>query len=202
MRVESVEAIPIRAASPKVYWGARTWSADRGMAVAQYPVEARRRYIYSATIDTVVVRIVTTDGVVGWGESKAPVGAPITAALVRELLTPLVVGTALDEIAVTWERMYAAMRVRGHDSGFWLEALSGIDIALWDAWGRTLGQPIAALLGGAFRRDVPVYASGIPGLRDLAVRRRSASRRYASSREATRRSRSRSASIPTPTLRP
>jgi D-galactarolactone cycloisomerase len=69
--------------------------------------------------------------------------------------------------------MYAAMRVRGHDSGFWLEALSGVDIALWDAWGRTLGQPVHALLGGAFRPAVPVYASGIPSAPDTgAVRAR------------------------------
>jgi D-arabinonate dehydratase/D-galactarolactone cycloisomerase len=81
---------------------------------------------------------------------------------VTELLAPVVLGSRLDEIAVTWERMYTAMRVRGHDAGFWLEALSGVDIALWDAWGRTLGQPVASLLGGAFRAGVPVYASGIP----------------------------------------
>ncbi|WP_426518725.1 mandelate racemase/muconate lactonizing enzyme family protein [Diaminobutyricibacter sp. McL0618] len=164
MKIVAVEAFPVRAALPEgqTYWGAKTWSSDRGMRVSTYPNEARRRYIYSQTIDTVIVRIETADGVVGWGESKAPVGATITAALVDELLAPLVMNSRLDEIAITWERMYAAMRVRGHDSGFWLEALSGIDIALWDAWGKTLQQPVASLLGGAFRTDVPVYASGIP----------------------------------------
>jgi D-galactarolactone cycloisomerase len=108
------------------------------------------------------VRVETDDGVVGWGECKAPVAPSVAAAAVTELLVPLVVGTSLDAIAVTWERMYAAMRVRGHDSGFWLEAIAGVDIALWDAWGRTLGQPVHALLGGAFRDAVPVYASGVP----------------------------------------
>jgi len=110
----------------------------------------------------VLVRLETDDGIIGWGECKAPVGADVTAALVSELLAPLVLGSRVDEISVTWERMYAAMRVRGHDSGFWLEALAGVDIALWDAWGKTLQQPVYALLGGAFRQDVPVYASGIP----------------------------------------
>ncbi|MET7392182.1 mandelate racemase/muconate lactonizing enzyme family protein [Dactylosporangium sp. NPDC005572] len=162
MKVARIETFVLRAAPPEVYWGARTWSADRGGQVAGYPVPARRRYAYSPTIDTVLVRLETTDGVTGWGECKAPVAAPATAAIVNELLAPLVTGTRLDEIAVTWERMYAGMRVRGHDAGFWLEALSGVDIALWDAWGRTLGQPVHALLGGAFRASVPVYASGIP----------------------------------------
>jgi D-arabinonate dehydratase/D-galactarolactone cycloisomerase len=164
VKVTDLEVFAVRAPLPdgQTYWGARTWSSDRGMRISGYPVEARRRYIYSPTIDTVIVKVVTEDGVVGWGESKAPVGAGITAALVRELLAPLVIGSRVDEIAVTWERMYAAMRVRGHDSGFWIEALSGVDIALWDAWGRTLGQPVSSLLGGAFRTDVAVYASGIP----------------------------------------
>lgn len=164
MKIIAIEAFAVRAPLPdgQTYWGAKTWSSDRGMRVSTYPTESRRRYIYSPTIDTVIVRIETEDGIVGWGESKAPVGAAITAALVEELLAPLVMNSRLDEISVTWERMYAAMRVRGHDSGFWLEALSGIDIALWDAWGKTLGQPVAALLGGAFRHEVPVYASGIP----------------------------------------
>jgi D-arabinonate dehydratase/D-galactarolactone cycloisomerase len=162
MKVTGLKTFVLRAAPPEVYWGARTWSADRGREVGAYPPEARRRYVYSPTIDAVIVRVETDDGVVGWGECKAPVAAPATAAIVDELLAPMVVGTRIDEIAVTWERMYAGMRVRGHDAGFWLEALSGVDIALWDAWGRTLGQPVHALLGGAFRTSVPVYASGIP----------------------------------------
>ncbi len=174
MKVVAVEAIPLRVPPPgEKYWGARTWGSLSGPG---YPTPARRRYAYSDTIDAVLVRLETADGVVGWGECKAPVAAPATAALVTELLAPLVTGTSLDEIAVTWERMYAAMRVRGHDSGFWLEAISGVDIALWDAWARTLGQPVHALLGGAFRERVPVYASGLPaastpdGLADLRAR--------------------------------
>lgn len=164
MKVRTLDTFVLRAAPNEVYWGARTWSADRGAAIHSYPPEVRRRYVYSPTVDTVLVRVETDDGVVGWGECKAPVAAPTTASLVQELLVPLVVGTRLDEIAVTWERMYAAMRVRGHASGFWLEALSGVDIALWDAWARLLDRPLHTLLGGAFRSAVPVYASGIPAV--------------------------------------
>jgi len=163
VKIKTISSYALRAEPVgERYWGARAWSSDGGSELGGYPVEARRRYAYSPTIDTVVVRIETSDGVIGWGECKAPVAARITAALVEELLAPIVVGTTVDEIAVTWERMYAAMRVRGHDSGFWLEAIAGVDIALWDAWGKTLGQPVHRLLGGAFRLRVPVYASGIP----------------------------------------
>jgi D-galactarolactone cycloisomerase len=161
------------------YWGARTWGGPARTDGDDYPPAARRRYVYSPTIDTVLVRVDTDEGVTGWGECKAPVAAPATAAIVTELLSPMVTGTRISELAVTWERMYTAMRVRGHDAGFWLEALSGVDIALWDAWSRTLGQPIHALLGGTYRTEVPVYASGLPaaasheqldGLRDSARR--------------------------------
>jgi D-galactarolactone cycloisomerase len=162
VKIVSVTAFPLRVAPAETYWGARTWGEETGADIGSYPSVARRRYAYSQTVDTVLVRVDTDDGVTGWGECKAPVAPSVAAACVTELLGPLVVGTSLDAIAVTWERMYAAMRVRGHDSGFWLEAIAGVDIALWDAWGRTLGQPVHALLGGAFRTAVPVYASGVP----------------------------------------
>jgi D-arabinonate dehydratase/D-galactarolactone cycloisomerase len=162
MKVESVDAFVLRAPRSEVYWGASTWGSAEGTAIGDYPLPHRRRYLYSSTVDTVLVRVRTGDGVTGWGECKAPVGPDVVAAAVRELLAPLVIGTSLTEIVPTWERMYAAMRVRGHDSGFWLEAIAGVDIALWDAWGHALGQPVSALLGGAFRESVPVYASGIP----------------------------------------
>jgi D-arabinonate dehydratase/D-galactarolactone cycloisomerase len=133
---------------------------------AEYPPPARRRYIYSDTIDCCVVRIETDSGFIGWGEAKAPVGAAATARIVDDLLAPIVIGANPLEIRVLWERMFGAMRVRGHSNGFWLEAISGIDIALWDLAGRLLGQPVHTLLGGAFRDRLRVYASGLPAIYD------------------------------------
>jgi D-arabinonate dehydratase/D-galactarolactone cycloisomerase len=152
------------------YWGKASWGqAERGRQLplsAEYPPPQRRRYIYSDTIDCVLVRLETTNGQVGWGEAKAPVGADATARIIDGLLAPLVVGADPLDVGVLWERMYAAMRVRGHSTGFWLEALSGVDIALWDLAGRLLDRPIHQLLGGAFRERMRVYASGLPGLYD------------------------------------
>lgn len=171
MKITSVETFPIQAqpAAGSAYWGARTWGDASESQVSKndvesslYPPPARRRFAYSGTIDTLLVRVQTEDGVAGWGEAKAPVAPRVVAAIVEDLLTPIVLGSRLDEISVIWERMYAAMRVRGHDTGFFLEAISGVDIALWDAWGRMLDQPLWSLLGGRFRDAVPVYASGIP----------------------------------------
>jgi L-alanine-DL-glutamate epimerase-like enolase superfamily enzyme len=59
--------------------------------------------------------------------------------------------------------MYGSMRLRGHIAGYQLEAIAGVDIALWDLAGKLLGQPVYRLLGGPFRTQLPAYASGVPG---------------------------------------
>jgi D-galactarolactone cycloisomerase len=66
-------------------------------------------------------------------------------------------------VDVLWERMYSTMRLRGHSTGFMTEAISGVDIALWDILGKALDLPVYMLLGGAFRDRIKAYASGVPG---------------------------------------
>ena len=63
---------------------------------------------------------------------------------------------ALDSSAL-WYRMYSAMRERGHQTGFYPDALSAVDIALLDIKGKATGLPVYKLLGGAFRERVPLY---------------------------------------------
>jgi D-galactarolactone cycloisomerase len=120
------------------------------------------RPVYSPKAETVIVRLSTDEGLVGYGESKAPVVPDITARLVHELLAPQLIGQDPLQIKVLWEKLFNGMRLRGHNQGFLLEAISGIDIALWDLAGRALGQPVYKLLGGAHQAHVPIYASGIP----------------------------------------
>ncbi len=100
----------------------------------------------------------------GYGEAKAPVAADLTARLVVDLIGPQLLGQEALAIRALWDQLYASMRLRGHSRGFWLEALSGVDIALWDLAGQVLGQPVFKLLGGPFQTQIPVYASGIPPL--------------------------------------
>ena len=107
MKVEAVDSFHVRGTPTETYWGARTWSSDHGLELGSYPPQARRRYVYAPTIDAVLVRVRTADGQEGWGESKAPVGGAATKVIVDQLLAPIVLGSDLDEISHTWDRMYA-----------------------------------------------------------------------------------------------
>jgi len=161
----AIQAQPI---DSRPYWGSRAWGSERAPGSAElsteYPLPLRRRFIYSQTIDTVVVRIETDTGLVGWGEAKAPVAPQATARIIELLLAPIVLGADPRDVLVLWERMYAGMRVRGHRAGFYIEAIAGVDIALWDLAGQAASAPISRLLGGRMRESVRVYASGIPSL--------------------------------------
>ncbi len=118
---------------------------------------------YPPQAQTCLVRIVADDGTTGWGEAHAPLGPEATRAVVDHVLAPLVVGKDPLAIDLHWERMYGSQRLRGHVSGFQMEAISGVDIALWDLAGKLLDLPVYSLLGGPYQNSLPCYASGVPG---------------------------------------
>jgi D-arabinonate dehydratase/D-galactarolactone cycloisomerase len=173
--ITAVDAFSLRAPSPsaQTYWGSKAWATKPGVSDVEaaaapweeYPARWRMRASYSETINTVIVRVTADSGLVGYGEAKAPVAPEATREIVRDLLAPVVVGADPLDIDVLWERMYSTMRLRGHQSGFLPEALSGVDLALWDLAGKALGAPVCKLLGGAYRERIKIYASGLPGLK-------------------------------------
>lgn len=113
-----------------------------------------------------LVEISTDEGLTGLGSCYT------TQALVEgslDLLRPLLIG----ETAFEPERVAEKLR----QSMFWLgrggsveHTISGIDIALWDLYGKLLGQPVSRLLGGNYRDRVKPYASMLfddcPALRE------------------------------------
>jgi L-alanine-DL-glutamate epimerase-like enolase superfamily enzyme len=91
--------------------------------------------------------------------------------LIHAELAPLLIGRDPRDITALWEALYngsrahyvAARAARSRSSagrGITLSAISGIDIALWDLLGKSLGQPVWRLLGGRLRDRIPAYASG------------------------------------------
>lgn len=119
--------------------------------------------LYSVNNEATLVRIETDTGVVGWGECLAPVVPDAVAGIIAQLLRPLLIGADPRDVAVLWDRMYDAMRVRGHLTGLYIDACAAVNIALWDLFGRATGQPISRLLGGRYRERLCLYHSGVPG---------------------------------------
>lgn len=111
---------------------------------------------YRATI----VRVTTDEGVVGYGECMTRF-APAALKKIIEEVTPVVIGTDPLQPEHTWEIMYATMMNRGHNRGFFIEAISGIDIAIWDLRAKILNLPLYMFLGGRQRDLIPSYASSL-----------------------------------------
>lgn len=103
-----------------------------------------------------LVEIVCDNGLVGWGECLGP--ADINAAVVA-MMKPLLLGKNALDIEPIWLELYNQFRDQGQ-RGTTITAISGIDIALWDLSGKYFDTPIYQLLGGAYRKEIPAYATG------------------------------------------
>jgi L-alanine-DL-glutamate epimerase-like enolase superfamily enzyme len=109
--------------------------------------------------DTVVVKVTTGDGLVGYGESyngRAPLAI---AATVNTTLRDLFTGLDAAAPTAVWDVFERRVLANHGTCGACVCAMSGIDLALWDVKGKALGQPLYRLLGGA-SRPVPAYAGG------------------------------------------
>ncbi|MEO6321485.1 MAG: mandelate racemase/muconate lactonizing enzyme family protein [Polaromonas sp.] len=110
---------------------------------------------------TMIVELLTDEGVTGWGEALCHGLQPpeIAASIVQTALKPIVIGQDPFDVDVLWERMYNRTRPFGQ-KGAVPNAISAVDIAIWDCMGRALGKPVHKLLGGAYRTEVQPYATG------------------------------------------
>ncbi len=127
-----------------------------------YFVRRGNRTIYPTTDRSAIVKVIASDGTIGWGETYGLVAPQAVLAIISDVLGPLLVGREAVDIPAIWDELYALMRVRGHWSGFFTDAIAGVDIALWDLAGKLAGRSVADMLGGARRARIPAYASGLP----------------------------------------
>ena len=127
-----------------------------------YFVRRGNRTVYPRANRSLVIRMVTEDGVEGWGETYGLVAPKATAEIINDLLTGFVIGRDPMDRETLHDELYDLMRVRGYTGGFYLDALAGIDIALWDIAGKQTGESVAQLLGVRCRESIPAYVSGLP----------------------------------------
>src|SRR5437773_4382736 len=114
--------------------------------------------------ETLVVKVHTDDGVVGVGEvdssalvAKAVIDAPLSHKICRGL-AQCVLGEDPFEIEKLIHKMYEGSIFFGRQ-GAVIQAMSGIEIALWDIVGKATNRPVYQLLGGGFRKKFRAYAS-------------------------------------------
>ena len=167
-RLKAIDCFPIKLP--------RDFAAARGTAGSPHELHGEGEYrwsahfpaLYSTQFETALVRIELDSGLVGWGEAQAPLAPEVPAEIVRRLLAPTLAGESFDggqeEIERLWWRMYSTMRVRGQTGGFMLDAISGVDLALWDLAGKLAGKSVSKLIAGQEAlAQVPAYVSGVPG---------------------------------------
>ena len=155
------------------------------------PIPIERQHVSDfgriTSFDMALVRIEADDGLVGWGEAKAAVGsaggcAALVSCINDELGRQLVgqdarrinaaVGRDVQRLTrgTTRSSRGARFPVLGR-RGLDVAAMSGIDMALWDLLGKSLGVPVVDLWGGPCRADMPLVRE-----RRLGRRRRDRSR--------------------------
>lgn len=138
MKVESLQAFPISMkAKEKLQGGTSTYSHYQ----------------------TVLVKAVC-DGVTGWGEAMTRSEPKATALLVKHLSTMILESNVVSP-SQAWEKVWRELRIRGHTRGTDVEALSGIEIALYDCFGKIVRKPIAKILDHQPLTRVPVYAGSL-----------------------------------------
>lgn len=138
MKVERVEAFPIRI------------KAKERLQAGPF------RYTH---FQTVLARV-SVDGVEGWGEAMTREDPVATALLVKHLGSGLR-GAEFDDPREPWDEAWKRLRVRGHTRGADMEALSGIEIAVYDAYGKVRKKPLSRLFSEGASAQVPAFAGSL-----------------------------------------
>ena len=115
-----------------------------------------RRSFGINVLGTLVVEIEAEDGTVGFAVTT---GGEPACYLVEKHFARFLEGRDPSDVEVIWDQMYFASQYYGR-KGLVVNAISGVDLALWDLLGRLRQEPVYHMLGGAVRDELQFYATG------------------------------------------
>ena len=108
-----------------------------------------------------LVEVETDEGITGWGECFGPGNIALANKyIVEKVIQPLIIGEDPINKEYIWHKVYNLLRDSGQ-KGMPIQALSGIDIALWDILAKKAKLPLYQLLGGKTNNKIPVYGYGM-----------------------------------------
>lgn len=160
MRIAAVETFIVTLPRDTPYLG--PLAPGERVNARGYVVRKGNGTIYPTADRSIVVRLTAEDGTIGWGETYGICAPRATCEIINDLLAPVLIGEPVDDIGAAWDMLYGLMRVRGCWSGFHVDAIAALDIALWDLKGKAEGRPVRELIGPAARATIPTYLSGLP----------------------------------------
>ncbi|MGX7000745.1 L-rhamnonate dehydratase [Caballeronia sp. KNU42] len=138
--------------------GADHWIDDHiSTPMGRYPeYRASRQSFGINVLGSLVVEIEASDGTVGFAVTT---GGEIGAFIVEKHLARFLEGQRVTDIEKMWDQMYFATLYYGR-KGIVLNAISGVDLALWDLLAKVRKEPVFHLLGGPVRDELQFYATG------------------------------------------
>lgn len=138
--------------------GAGHWIDDHiATPMARYPEYRASRQSFGVNVlGTLVVELEASDGTVGFAVTT---GGEPAAFIVERHLSRFLIGQNPADFERIWDQMYFSTQYYGR-KGLVVNAISAVDLALWDLLGKLRQEPVYHLLGGAVRDELQFYATG------------------------------------------
>jgi L-rhamnonate dehydratase len=160
MKITAIEAVrltPPPHTSPTPPRRPSWWQhAEVANPLSRYARFKPHRDLWLPKWDAVWCKVTLEDGT--WGLGKSDHGRPV-AAVIDDHLGPQLIGEEIMASARLADLLFRLTKPYG-STGLASYAVSAIDLALWDARGKLLGQPVYALLGGPQKAQIPCYCTG------------------------------------------
>ncbi|PJI89324.1 L-rhamnonate dehydratase [Sphingomonas koreensis] len=158
-RIKYVRAYTVRGGGADYHdQGAGHWIDDHiATPMSKYPEYRQSRQSFGINVlGTLVVELEAEDGTIGFAVTT---GGEPACFIVEKHLSRFLIGRDPSDYETIWDQMYFSTQYYGR-KGLVVNAISGVDLAIWDLLGKLRQEPVYHLLGGAVRDEMQFYATG------------------------------------------